>query len=309
MHVHGHSVTYRQMEKDGGCHEYDKYQCKRMPRRCVRLHAAMAAPHPDSKAKSRDIHVSPAVLDAARKDGEELLRSLGTTSAGLTQAQAEERAATAGPNEVAQEKRAGLVPPPSENRAQPAGDPAGGFIGDFLRYRRCARRHRDGHDGGAERGTPLHAGVAGGRSGGQAQGHDPRDRNRRSRRQGRRNAAARPGARRHHQAVGGRHDSGRRALALFQGSLREPGQPYRRIAAGREIPRPRRPRTSSSPTELKNICFMGTSVESGTATAVPWSPPESHTYFGSMASSITGERVPTSFDQGVEPLHLADDPV
>jgi len=56
--------------------------------------------------------------------------------------------------------------------------------------------------------------------------------------------------------------------------------------------------TASSPTELKNICFMGTSVESGTATAVVVTTGV-QTYFGSMASSITGERAATSFDQGL----------
>jgi Mg2+-importing ATPase len=56
--------------------------------------------------------------------------------------------------------------------------------------------------------------------------------------------------------------------------------------------------TASSPTELKNICFMGTSVESGTATAVVVTT-GIQTYFGSMASSITGERAETSFDQGL----------
>ena len=203
-----------------------------------------APAHPEkpaiaAKAKSRNIHVSPAVLDAARKDGDELLRSLRTTAVGLTQAEAEERARTAGPNEVAQEKPQGWFHPPSENRPQPAGDPAGGSLGDFLRHRRRARRHRDGHDGGAERGTPLLAGGPGGRGGGQAQGHDPRDGHRRAGRQGRRDAAARPGARGHHPALRGRHDSGRRARALLQGSLREPREPYRRVASGREVPRPR----------------------------------------------------------------------
>src|SRR5260370_14092508 len=43
---------------------------------------------------------------------------------------------------------------------------------------------------------------------------------------------------------------------------------------------------------------MGTSVESGTAAAVVVSTGV-HTYFGSMAGSITGERAITSFDQGL----------
>src|SRR5271156_2237558 len=58
------------------------------------------------------------------------------------------------------------------------------------------------------------------------------------------------------------------------------------------------PETEVSATELKNTCFMGTSVESGTATAVVVITGV-QTYFGSMAKSITGERVLTSFDQGL----------
>jgi len=54
----------------------------------------------------------------------------------------------------------------------------------------------------------------------------------------------------------------------------------------------------SSTTELKNICFMGTSVESGTATAAVVTTGV-QTYLGSMARSITGERALTSFDRGL----------
>ena len=60
-----------------------------------------------TKTKSQNIRVSPAVLDAARKDGEELLRDLRTSLNGLTQAEAEERARTTGPNEIAQERKQG----------------------------------------------------------------------------------------------------------------------------------------------------------------------------------------------------------
>src|SRR5271165_1265299 len=66
-----------------------------------------AAPAIHTKAKHENIRVSPAVIDAARKEGEELLQSLRTTATGLTQAEAEERARTAGPNVVAQERRQG----------------------------------------------------------------------------------------------------------------------------------------------------------------------------------------------------------
>src|ERR1035437_10714967 len=57
-----------------------------------------------AKAKDHNIHVSSEVLDAAGKDGEELLRSLRTAPEGLTQAEAEERERTGGPNEAAQEQ-------------------------------------------------------------------------------------------------------------------------------------------------------------------------------------------------------------
>src|ERR1017187_10429322 len=55
-----------------------------------------AAPPSPTNAKTENIHVSPAVLDAARKNSEELLRDLRTSLGGLTQAEAEERARTTG---------------------------------------------------------------------------------------------------------------------------------------------------------------------------------------------------------------------
>src|SRR5579863_2369013 len=64
-------------------------------------------PATPAKAKNQNIRVSPAVLDAALKAGETVLQSLRTTPCGLTQTEAEERARTMGPNEVAQERRQG----------------------------------------------------------------------------------------------------------------------------------------------------------------------------------------------------------
>ena len=69
--------------------------------------SSSAEPPIQAKAKTQNIHVSPAVLDAARKDGDELLQSLRTTAMGLTQTEAEERLGTTGPNEVAQEHKQG----------------------------------------------------------------------------------------------------------------------------------------------------------------------------------------------------------
>lgn len=53
------------------------------------------------------------------------------------------------------------------------------------------------------------------------------------------------------------------------------------------------------PLEFTNICFLGTSVESGAATVVVVAT-GAQTYFGSMASSIVDDVVETSFDKGVK---------
>jgi Mg2+-importing ATPase len=50
--------------------------------------------------------------------------------------------------------------------------------------------------------------------------------------------------------------------------------------------------------DLANVCFMGTNVVSGTATAIVVATGP-RTYFGSLAKSIVGQRAQTSFDRGV----------
>src|SRR3984957_3293269 len=62
-------------------------------------------------------------------------------------------------------------------------------------------------------------------------------------------------------------------------------------------------REGTLPLELSNVCFLGTSVESGTATAVV-AATGGQTYFGQMASSIIGPEVPTSFDKGMQRFTL-----
>ncbi|WP_372410453.1 magnesium-translocating P-type ATPase [Streptomyces luteireticuli] len=57
-------------------------------------------------------------------------------------------------------------------------------------------------------------------------------------------------------------------------------------------------RTTTDPVEADNLCLMGTSVTSGTATGVVVAT-GADTYFGSMAGSLVGERPRTSFDTGV----------
>jgi Mg2+-importing ATPase len=50
--------------------------------------------------------------------------------------------------------------------------------------------------------------------------------------------------------------------------------------------------------ELRNLCFLGTAVESGTATAVVVETGP-RTYLGTIASTLVGEPEETSFDRGV----------
>ena len=68
------------------------------------------------------------------------------------------------------------------------------------------------------------------------------------------------------------------------------------------------PATVQNPLELPNICFLGSNVESGSATAVVIHT-GNRTYFGSLAASIVGQRQLTSFDLGRQQVHLADDPL
>ena len=57
-------------------------------------------------------------------------------------------------------------------------------------------------------------------------------------------------------------------------------------------------RANVSSIEHTNICFLGTSVESGAATAVIIATGV-QTYFGKVASSLTGQQAATAFERGV----------
>jgi len=58
-------------------------------------------------------------------------------------------------------------------------------------------------------------------------------------------------------------------------------------------------RTNISSIEHTNLCFLGTSVESGAATAVIVAT-GTQTYFGKMATSLAGQQTVTAFDKGVK---------
>ena len=58
---------------------------------------------------------------------------------------------------------------------------------------------------------------------------------------------------------------------------------------------------AANPLEMRNLCFMGTNVVSGSAMAVVVAT-GNNTYFGSMAKNIVGKRSLTSFDRGINKI-------
>ncbi len=58
------------------------------------------------------------------------------------------------------------------------------------------------------------------------------------------------------------------------------------------------PDTSRELLDIRNICFMGTNVVSGTAMGIVLKTAKS-TYIGCIAKSLIGQRPPTSFDKGI----------
>jgi len=79
-------------------------------------------------------------------------------------------------------------------------------------------------------------------------------------------------------------------LFLNQSALTGEALPVERTA----VPAPA---DVNNPLDVANLCFLGSNVESGAATAVVIHTGD-RTYFGSLASSIVGQRVLTSFDKG-----------
>jgi Mg2+-importing ATPase len=250
-----------------------------------------------AKPHQQNIRVSPAVLDAARKDGAALLQDLHTSLAGLSEVEAEERAHASGPNEIAQERKQGGARRVLKIVRNPlvilltilstvsflTGDARAGLVMALmvalsvgLRFFQEARA-----DTAAEKlKAMIHVTATVVRSG-----------------------AAREIPLRDlvpgdivKLAAGDMIPGDVRLLSLkdlfvSQGSLTGESLPVEKFTEPQAA-------AELSPTELKNTCFMGTSVQSGTATAVIVTT-GAHTYLGSMAHSITGDRAPTSFDQGL----------
>jgi len=249
------------------------------------------------KVKSQNIHVSQAVVEAAQKDGEDLLKSLGTDTAGLTQTEAEARARTTGPNEVAQEHRQGwpirllkiirnplvILLATLSAISYATGDARAGTVmavmvalSVALRFMQEARADAAAaklkamihvtatviRDGAAKE-MPLRDLVPGDIIKLSAGDMIPGD-----------------------VRVLSAKD-----LFVSQGSLTGESFPVEKFHDAEA-------KAAVSPTEIRNTGFMGTSVESGMATAVVVTTGV-RTYLGSMAGSITEDRALTSFDQGL----------
>ena len=118
-----------------------------------------------------------------------------------------------------------------------------------------------------------------------------------------RGAGGRAGRRRHRAPRRGRHGARRicACSARRTCSSARPSSPANRCRWRSRAPcahaRCRR-RQHDNPLDLPTVCYMGTNVISGTATAVVVAT-GARTYLGSLAHSMSGQRVQTSFDRGV----------
>jgi len=245
----------------------------------------------------QNIRVSQAVLDAAMKEGDALLQSLQTALGGLTQTEAEDRARKAGPNEVAQERQQGWFSRLLKIIRNPlvilltilsavsysTGDARAGTVMASMVVLSVALRflQESRADAAAAKLKAMIHVTATVIRDGAAKEMPLRD--------------LVPGdiikLSAGDMIPGDVRVLSSKDLFVSQGSLTGESFPVEKFHEAAKT-------SVKSPTEINNTCFMGTSVESGTATAVVVTTGV-HTYLGSMAGSITEERAPTSFDRGL----------
>ncbi|HTR99367.1 MAG TPA: magnesium-translocating P-type ATPase, partial [Bacteroidota bacterium] len=258
--------------------------------------APPAAPPPRRPAGA--IQVSPLLVEAARSESAQVFSSLGTTPAGLPESEAESRLETHGPNEVAQEVHHGRIFRLMITLRNPlvillsalatisyiTGDFRAGtvmvmmvILGVMLRFVQESRADTAAAKlkamikvtatvirGGQQAEIPLSRLVPGDVVALAAGDMIPAD----------------------IRVVASKD------LFVVQASLTGESLPVEKFDA-------RETRENLTPIELSNVCFLGTSVESGSATGVVVTTGR-QTYFGSMASSIAGQLVETSFDKGIK---------
>ena len=80
-------------------------------------------------------------------------------------------------------------------------------------------------------------------------------------------------------------------LFISQGALTGEAYPVEKTAESVTV-------RIDNPLEIANLCFMGSNVVSGSATAVVVTT-GFHTYFGGISHKIVGHREPTAFDKGI----------
>jgi Mg2+-importing ATPase len=244
-----------------------------------------------------NIGVSPLLVEAAQSETEAVLEKLGSSAGGLTEAEAERRLEEHGPNEMVHRKRAGW--PMLLRRAciNPlvvllvvlatisflTGDMGAGLmmtvilaLGVVLRFAQEARASSAAAKleamitvtatvvrGGESREVPL-AGLVPGDVVKLAAGDMvPAD-----------------------VRVLSSKD-----LFLIQSALTGEALPVEKFSARQDV-------RQQTPLELNNVCFLGTTVESGSATAAIVAT-GGKTYLGSLASVLAVQPVTTSFDRGM----------
>ena len=246
---------------------------------------------------SPGIRVSPELLEAAGSDIDDVLRRCQTSAAGLAEEEAERRLEEHGPNVVAQEHRYGWAVLLGKALVNPlvilllilaavsfvTGDFRAGIVmllmvllGVILRFSQEVRA-----DAAAAKLKAMISVTATVLRGGQAR-EVPL-------------AQLVPGDV-VKLAAGDMIPADVRLISckdlfVIQSSLTGESFPVEKFDARQDDP-------VRSPLELKNVCFLGTSVESGTAHAVVVST-GLNTYLGRMASAITEQGVETSFDKGI----------
>ncbi|HUI11267.1 MAG TPA: magnesium-translocating P-type ATPase [Bacteroidota bacterium] len=253
---------------------------------------------PPLKRPAGAIQVSPRLVESARSDAAQVFASLNTSQAGLTEAEAESRLEQHGPNEVAQEVHHGwlfrllitlrnplvILLSALATISYVTGDVRAGtvmlmmvILGVLLRF--VQEKRADTAAAKLKAMIKVTATVI--REGQQAE--IPLSR-------------LVPGdvvA----LAAGDMIPADIRVvtskdLFIVQASLTGESLPVEKFDA-------RETREAITPIEMSNVCFLGTSVESGSATGVVVTTGK-QTYFGSMASSIAGQMVETSFDKGIK---------
>jgi Mg2+-importing ATPase len=243
------------------------------------------------------IRVSPLLVEAAQKDAEAVLQELGSSAGGLTEAEAERRLEEHGPNDVARRKRAGWPVLLRRASLNPlvvllvvlatisflTGDVRAGLVmsamvvlGVVLRFAQEARAGSAAAKleamirvtatvvrGDESREVPLADLVPGDLVKLAAGDMVPADVRLLS----------------------------SKDLFLTQSSLTGEALPVEKFSARQDV-------RQHTPLEFGNVCFLGTSVESGSATAVVVAT-GAETYLGSLASVLALQPITTSFDRGM----------